>query len=92
MHKVSKRVRFRRLLQEGMNKTAISRELAIGLRTATRWAAADRAGRNGEAWTYGPRPAVPSILDPYKEIVRVRLSAYPELSAVRLFRGLRESG
>ncbi len=92
MHKVSKRVRFRRLLQEGMNKTAISRELAIGRRTATRWAAADGGGRSGEALTYGPRPAVPSILDPYKEIIQVRLSAYPELSAVRLFRELRESG
>jgi len=92
MHKVSKRERFRRLLQAGMNKTAISRELSIGRRTATRWAAADRAGRHGEAWTYGPRPAAPSILDPYKEIVRVRLFAYPELSAVRLFRELRESG
>lgn len=91
MHKVSKRVRFRRLLQEGMNKTAISRELAIGRRTATRWAAADRAG-DGEALTYGPRPAVLSLLDPYKEIVRVRLSAYPDLSAVRVFRELQESG
>ena len=75
MHKVSKRVRFRALVQEGMSKTAISRELGIGRRTATRWAAADRVGRNGEALTYGPRPAVPSMLDPYKEIVRVRLSA-----------------
>ena len=92
MHKVSKRVRFRALVQEGMSKTAISRELGIGRRTATRWAAADRVGRNGEALTYGPRPAVPSMLDPYKEIVRVRLSAYPELSAVRLFRELRASG
>ena len=49
MHKVSKRVRFRALVQEGMSKTAISRELGIGRRTATRWAAADRVGRNGEA-------------------------------------------
>ncbi len=92
MHKVSKRMRFRALLRKGLSKAAISRELAISRRTATRWAAADRAGRCGEALTYGPRPAVGSVLDPYKEIVRVRLSAYPQLSAVRLFRELRESG
>ena len=92
MHKVSKRVRFRALLRRGLSKAAISRELAISRRTATRWAAADHAGRCGEALTYGPRPAVRSVLDPYKEIVRVRLSAYPQLSAVRLFRELRESG
>ena len=92
MHEVSKQVRFRALLEGGMSKTAISRELVIGRRTATRWAAAERAGRCGAALTYGPRPAAPSVLDPYKEIVRVRLSAYPELSAVRLFRELRESG
>ena len=92
MHEVLKRMRFRALLQGGMSKTAIGRELGISRRTATRWAAADRAGRCGEALSYGPRPAVVSVLDPYKEIVRVRLSAYPELSAVRLFRELRESG
>ena len=92
MHEVSKRTRFRTLLKGGMSKAAISRELGISRRTATRWAAADGAGRGYEAWTYGPRAAAPSILDPYKAIVRVRLSEYPELSAERLFRELRVSG
>ena len=92
MHEVSKRTRFRTLLKGGMSKAAISRELGISRRTATRWAAADGAGRGYEAWTYGPRAAAPSILDPYKAIVRVRLSEYSELSAERLFRELRESG
>ena len=92
MHQVSKRERFRALLRRGMSKAAISRELRISRRTATRWAAADRAGSCGEGLIYGPRPAAPSVLDPYKEIVRVQLSAYPKVSAARLFRDLRKSG
>ena len=92
MHEVSKRVRFRALLKGGMSKAAISRELGISRRTATRWAAADDLGRGSEALTYGPRAAVPSVLDPHKEIVRIRLSEYPDLSAERLYRELRESG
>ena len=92
MHEVSKRVLFRALLKGGMSKSAISRELGISRRTATRWAAADGAGRGSEALTYGPRAAVPSVLDAYQEIVRVRLSEYPDLSSERLFRELRESG
>ena len=71
MHEVSKRVRFRALLKGGMSKAAISRELGISRRTATRWAAADDVGRGFEALTYGPRAAGPSVLDPYQEIVRI---------------------
>ena len=92
MHEVSKRVRFRALFKGGMSKAAISRELGISRRTATRWAAADDVGRGSEALTYGPRAAVPSVLNPYQEIVRLRWSEYPDLSAERLFRELRESG
>ena len=92
MHEISKRVLFRALLKGGMSKSAISRDLGISRRTATRWAAADGAGRGSEALTYGPRAAVPSILDPYQEIVRLRLSEYPDLSSERLFRELRGSG
>ncbi len=92
MQEIRKRVRFRALLKGGMSKAGISRLLGISRRTATRWASVDRAGRGHLALTYGPRAGGGSILDPYKEIVRVRLSAYPELSAVRVFQELRESG
>ena len=92
MHEVSKRVLFRAMLKGGMSKAAISRELGISRRTATRWATADSGGRGHEALSYGPRTTGSSILDPYKEIVRIRLSEYPDLSAVRVFRELRESG
>lgn len=92
MHEGSKRVVFRALLKGGMSKAAISRELEISRRTAIRWAEADSAGRGYEALSYGPRATAPSILDPYKEIVRIRLSEYPDLSAVRVFEELRASG
>ena len=65
MHAVSKRVLFRALLKGGMSKAATSRDLGISRRTATRWAAADDVGRGSEALTYGPRAAVPSVLNPY---------------------------
>lgn len=92
MHEVSKRVLFRTLLQGGMSKAAIGRALGISRRTVTRWATVDGAGKGHEALSYGPRVAAPSILDPYREVVRLRLSEYPELSAERVFRELRESG
>ena len=57
MHEVSKRVLFRAMLKSGMGKAAISRELGISRRTATRWAAADSDGRGHEALSYGPRTA-----------------------------------
>ena len=33
---------------------------------------------------YGPRPVVPTKLDPYKATIQARLDAYPKLSSVRL--------
>ena len=41
---------------------------------------------------YGPRAPRPTLLDPYKETIDARLSDYPQLTAVRLFREIREAG
>ena len=60
-----------RCCKGGMSKAATGRDLGISHRTATRWAATGGAGRGSEALTYGPRAAVPSILDRYQEIVRI---------------------
>lgn len=40
----------------------------------------------------GPRDPRPSILDPYKSYIGGRLEAYPELTASRLLREIRELG
>ena len=41
---------------------------------------------------YSPRPRVAHKLDPYKGIIDERLSAYPKLSAQRLFEEVRAAG
>ncbi len=41
---------------------------------------------------YGPRPPRPSKLDPFKEYLKARIEAYPELSGVRLLSEVRALG
>jgi transposase len=40
----------------------------------------------------GPRPPAATKLDPYKPLIRERLTTYPELTAVRLFDEVRAAG
>ena len=65
-------------LNEGLSKTAIARKLGINRRTVHRYI---KEGRTKPE--YGPRPAAPSLLDPYKEFILGKLLVYPELSATR---------
>jgi transposase len=48
--------------------------------------------RGLEPPTYGPRPPQPRSTDPFLPYLRERLMAYPGLTAVRLWRELRERG
>ena len=41
---------------------------------------------------YGPRPRPPSILNPYKALIRTRLAEYPKLTAKRLFEEAKAAG
>ena len=45
-----------------------------------------------EAVQYGPRPSVPTKVDPYKGIILSRLAEYPALTAMRLFEEIKASG
>jgi transposase len=45
-----------------------------------------------QARAYGPRAARPSILEPYQDYVQQRLQAFPELTASRLLREIRDLG
>jgi transposase len=74
-------------LQEGLSKTAIARKLGVTRRTVQRYA---KSGKT--AARYGPRPPRPAKLDPYVAYLRERLTAYPELSAVRLLAEVRPLG
>ena len=82
------RVLLRHYLEQGMSKAAVARQLGISERTVYHWIAAGQLDRELDDGVvrYGPGRPRPSKLDSYKGIIDARLTEYPELSAVRLFR------
>jgi transposase len=88
------RVLLRHLLDQGLSKAAIARQVGVNRRTINRWISEgllDRDVETGEV----PRPvrrARPSKLTPYKPLIHTRLESYPELTAVRLFDELKAAG
>jgi len=85
---------LRHYLEQGTSKSALARQLGVSRDTVHRWIRDGDLGRDldGEPVRYGPRPPVPTKLDPYKPIIEARLAAYPELSAVRLLDEIRAAG
>ena len=88
------RMLLRHYLEQGTSKSALARQLGVSRDTIHRWIRDGDLDRDleGEAVRYGPRPPVPTKLDPYKAIIEARLVAYPELSAVRLLDEIRAAG
>jgi transposase len=74
-------------LKEGLSKTAIAKKLGINRRTIHRYI---KEGKTKPE--YKPRPSAPSLLDPYRDFIRGKLLAYPELSAVRLLSDITAMG
>lgn len=93
MYERTIRRRFWALLGRGLSVAANSRELKISRQTAYNWkrSGGGPGGRKGRV-RYGPRRGPGSVLDPFREWIGSRLSAYPELSAVRLFSEIRDAG
>ena len=89
-----KRVLLRHHLVQGLTKAVIAERLGINRRTINRWISKGDLDRDVDATVprYGPRPAVPTKLDPFKPIIETRLKALPELSAVRLLEEIRAAG
>lgn len=87
-----RRVLLRHYLEQGLTVTEISRELEISRQTIYRWINSGELDRDVEEVRYGPRPAVPTKLDPFKPIVLERLNEFPELTAVRLLQEIRAAG
>lgn len=88
------RVLLRHYLEQGMTKTAAAEQLGVSRRTVHYWIETgqlDRGVSEGTV-TYGPRPAVPCKIDPYKGIIGSRLAEYPKLTAKRLFDEIRAAG
>src|SRR6186713_968398 len=75
------------LHRQGLKVSAIARQLGIDRKTVRRYIACGL-----EPPTYGPRPARQKSTDPFLPYLRERLAAFPGLTAVRLWRELRERG
>jgi transposase len=85
------RMLLRHYLEQGTSKSALARQLGVSRDTIHRWIRDGELDRDLDdaAVRYGPRPAAPTKLDPYKPIIEARLAAYPDLSAVRLLEEIR---
>ena len=94
MHGIEKRLLMRFYLDQGLSKAETARQVGISRRTLYNWIAAGELERDPRDSTvqYGPRPRRPSILDPYRETIQLRLKEFPRLSAARLFREARAAG
>ena len=76
------------LHRQGLSITAIARRTGRDPKTIRKYIA-----RGLELPVYGPRQVGrPNKLTPYLDYLRERITAFPELSAVRLTRELRERG
>lgn len=85
-------VLLRHLLDQGLAKAAIARQLGVSRRLVYHWIATGQVDR--DLAEGGPRVRVgrPSRLAPYQAIITTRLATYPELSALRLFEEVRAAG
>jgi transposase len=85
---------LRHYLEQGTSKSALARQLGVHRDTIHRWIRAGALDRDldDEPVRYGPRRPVVTKLDAYKPIIEARLTAYPQLSAVRLLEEIRAAG
>ena len=75
------------LHRQGLKVAAIARQLGIDRKTVRKY-----ISRGLEPPTYGPRPHRQKSTDPFLPYLRERLVAFPGLTAVRLWREMRERG
>jgi transposase len=75
------------LHRQGLTVSAIARELGVDRKTVRRYIA-----RGLEPPIYGPRKPRQRLLDPFVAYLRERVTAYPGLTARRLWRELRDRG
>jgi transposase len=75
------------LHRQGLTVSAIARELRVDRKTVRRYIA-----RGLEPPVYGPRRRRQRLIDPFIPYLRERVTAYPGLTARRLWRETREHG
>lgn len=75
------------LKDQGLTVSAIARRTGLDRKTVRKYLA---EGLSAPA--YGPRALRPQRLDPYRDYLRQRIEAVPEIRATRLLREIRELG
>jgi transposase len=85
-------VLLKHLLDQGLAKAAIARQLGVSRRLVYHWIATGQLDRDLTGGGCRVRVGRPSCLAPYQAIITTRLATYPELSAVRLFEEVRAAG
>ncbi len=85
-------VLLKHLLEQGLTKAAIARQLGVSRRVIYFWIEPGQLERDLGGTAPRVRLGRPVQLEPYKPIIETRLATYPELSAVRLFDEVRAAG
>ena len=75
------------LHRQGLSVSAIARQLGIDRKTVRAHIA-----KGLRPPTYTARPPTPRLIAPFEAYLRERLAAYPGLTAVRLWREIKERG
>lgn len=75
------------LQEQGLTVSAIARRTGLDRKTVRKY-----LSRGLSAPTYGPRAPRPQRLDPYRDYLRQRIEAVPEIRGTRLLREIRELG
>ena len=85
-------VLLKHLLDHGLSKSAIARQLGVSRRSVYHWITTGQLERDLTGSGPRVRRRRPTKLAPYAPIITTRLATYPELSAVRLFEEIRAAG
>jgi transposase len=85
-------VLLKHLLDHGLSKSAIARQLDVSRRTVYHWITTGQLERDLTGSSPRVRAGRPRKLAPYQPIITTRLATYPQLSAVRLFEEIRAAG
>lgn len=85
-------VLLKHLLDQGLSKAAIARQLGVSRRSVYHWITTGQLERDLTGSGPRVRAGRRTRLEPYKPIITTRLDTYPALSAVRLFEEIRAAG
>jgi transposase len=85
--KLGELVMILELHRQGLTVSAIARQLNLDRKTVRRY-----IERGLEPPAYGPRPPRPRSTDPFLPYLSEPLKTYPDLTAIRLWRKLRDRG